>query len=112
MKMFRKELVEQPLSTARQFLVLLNKMEQVYGPRGQINTRWIHDDKQVISRWISQLEEAKTAEDMNDLWREIQNISHILGCTIPDELGAQYRYLTSKFYADMESAVAESRRMR
>lgn len=110
--MFRKESVEQPLRTARQFLALLNQMEQVYGSQGQINIRWIYNDKQVISRWISQLEEAETTEDVNDLWREIQGISHILGCTIPDELGAQYRYLTSKFYADMESAVAEARRMR
>ncbi len=109
--MFRKELVNQPLKTAYRFLELLDRMVQVYRPQDHMNMRWIYKDREVMGEWIAKLETADTIEDINDLWREVQNVYRILECSLPDELGAEYRLLVNQFFQDMESVVAESRRM-
>lgn len=85
-------------------------MEQAYRPQAQVSMRWIYKDKEVMRGWIAKLQRAESVDDVNDLWREVQNIYRILECSLPDELGTQYRLLVERFFRDMESAVAEARR--
>jgi hypothetical protein len=111
MNISTNQLVSPALKTARDFLILLQEMEDAYDSADSKNKSWVYKDQEVIQRWIAKLELVRNSEDFDGVWREVQNISKILGCTIDDDLGERYRILQSKFFEEMTKALHTFRRV-
>ena len=106
------ETISRALKTAREFMDLLREMELAYDARNDVSKRWVYKDQEILQKWIDALELAHTTEDVNAVWREIQDISRILGCTLEDALGERYRKLQSRLFEEMTEVIAAARRDR
>lgn len=101
---------DQALRTALEFQGLLHEMQEAYDPQVNLDKRWLLKDQEQLGRWIGMLEAAENPEAINELWREVQNISRIMGCTLDDELGQRYRQLEHELFSRVLDLVVEARR--
>lgn len=85
-------------------------MQEAYDPQVNLDMRWVLKDQERLGRWIGMLESAESPEAINELWREVQNISRIMGCTLDDELGQRYRQLKHELFSRVLDLVVEARR--
>lgn len=101
---------DQALKTARAFRSLLHDMERTYDPRVNDDMTWVLKHQEQLERWISMLESAEGPDDINELWGEVRNISHLMGCSLDDELGQRYRQLEHEFFNRVLDLVVDARR--
>jgi len=98
------------LQIARDFQRLLGEMESAYRPDLHLDMRWVLKDQELLARWIGMIESARSEADINELWKQVRDISHLMGCAIDDALGQRYRELEQEFFDQMLALVASARK--
>lgn len=96
-------------TTIIDFITLLEEMTHEYQPDVNENKRWISKHIEVLNKWMEYLKYAKSNDEWNELWGEVQNMSRILGCTLDNEFGRRHRKFQAILYKEITELIAALR---
>lgn len=94
------------------FLDLLDEMVEEYDAESRRSMRWVLEDRDLLDRYLRDLNALKTREDLEAFWTEARNIPRVLGCSLDDPLADRYSDLQLEMFQEIVDMVALARKGR
>lgn len=94
------------------FLDLLDEMVEEYDAESRRSMRWVLEDRDLLDRYLRDLNALKTREDLEAFWTEARNIPRVLGCSLDDPVADRYSDLQLEMFQEIVDMVALARKGR